>query len=277
MMNSDALKHWCLGPALVPVLALTLVGAEKGRRRAPVIFVGGVVNAASFRPAPDNFISPNSIISIFGDDFSFTTREVRKGDLDRGRLPTTLAGVSVLIGGIPAPLYFVSPTQINAQVPTPLAPGETSLRVLRENLQSPAESVKIRHVAPGLFMFQERLIVVHQDFTLVGRGVPEGATPARPGQLVILWATGLGPTSPTVRDGELPVFAARVTLPVRIWLGERELFRSDVLYVGQAPEFAGLYQINIVLPKDTPAGDLEVVLEVDGVEAQRGGLIAVDP
>ncbi len=65
-----------LGLVLLPAAASMLFGAEIGRRHAPAIFLGGVVNGASFRPAPDNFVTANSIISIFGDDLSLQTRVV---------------------------------------------------------------------------------------------------------------------------------------------------------------------------------------------------------
>jgi uncharacterized protein (TIGR03437 family) len=262
---------WVLALALGLALAPPLTGAETGRRRAPILNVDGVVNGASFAAAPDNFVAPNSIISIFGVDLSLQTKQVSEGDLVRGRLPLVLGGVQVRIGEIPAPLYFVSPYQINAQVPSEMVPGEWSLTVVRENLSGEnAAKVKVRAAAPGLFTF-----LTHTDFTLVGRGDLQGSTPARPGEIVLLFGTGFGATAPAVFAGELPDFAARVVLPTRAWLGDVELPGYLLRYVGLAPGFAGLYQINLELPDDLPVGNPQVRIEVDGVFTQPGVRIAV--
>ncbi len=278
------MTYLVLGLAAWLAAAPTVFGAEIGRRYAPNIFVGGVVNGASFTPAPDNFVAPNGIISIFGRELSLRTREVRPSDLVRGRLPHSLAGVTVSIGGLPAPLFFVSPGQINAQIPSPILPGSWMLRVNRQNLLSNAEMIEVRAVSPGLFAWPSsfvegplRAAVTHQDFSPVGRGNPEGSTPAHPGELIVLWATGFGPTAPSVFDGELPNFAARLILPSKVWLNEAAVPAHLVFYAGQAPGLAGLYQVNLMLSEDSPVGDVEVVVEVGGVRSQPGMTIPIDP
>ncbi len=286
----------------------TVFGAEIGRRYAPNIFVGGVVNGASFTPAPNNFVSPNAIISIFGKDLSLTTRQVRQGDLVKGRLPQTLAGVTVSIGGVRAHLFFVSSLQINAQVSLPIsprcfAPRSVSLtsqinakvpsgllptilevQVKRGNLQSNVEMIEVRDASPGLFSWPSSFIegppraaVTHQDFSPVGRGDPEGATPAHPGELIVLWATGFGCTAPSVIAGVLPTSPAPLILPLKVWLEETLVPDNLIFYAGLAPGLAGLYQINLLLGNDIPTGDVEVVVEVDGVQSQLGMTIPIDP
>ncbi len=254
-------------------VASTLFAADIQRRRAPVINVGGVVNAASFTPAPQNFVSPNAIISIFGIDLSLRTRPVRASDLAGGRLPLSLSGVSVLLNNQRLPLYFVSEFQINAQIPDNVQPGEWRLRVNRENLISVnAANVPIRAVAPGLFN-----VVVHPDFTLVGRDLEIGATPTRPGGVIILFGTGMGQTAPFVFAGELPNFAAPIIHPLKVFLDGAELPAWSIFYAGQAPRLAGLYQWNIILPETVPVGNLEIIVEVDGVKSQPGVFVAIDP
>jgi len=262
---------WVLALVLWLALAPPLPGAETGRRRAPILNVDGVVNGASFAAAPDNFVAPNSIISIFGLDLSLQTKQVSESDLVRGRLPLVLGGVQVRIGEIPAPLYFVSPLQINAQVPSEITAGEWPVSVVRENLSAEnAATVKVRPAAPGLFRF-----VTHTDYTLVGRGDPQGSTPARPGEIVLLFGTGFGATAPAVFAGELPDFLAPVVLPARARLADTMLPDHLLHYVGQAPGFAGLYQMNLELPADLAAGDLEIRIEIDGASSQEGVKIAV--
>jgi uncharacterized protein (TIGR03437 family) len=262
---------WVLALAVWLALAPPLTGAETGRRRAPILNIDGVVNGASFAAAPDNFVAPNSIISIFGVDLSLRIKQVSESDLVRGRLPLVLGGVQVRIGEIPAPLYFVSPQQINAQVPSQLTPGEWPLTVVRENLNAEnAATVKVRAAAPGLFGF-----MTHTDYTLVGRGEPPGSTPARPGEIVLIFGTGFGPTAPAVFAGEMPDFAAAVVFAARVRLDDAVLPGYLLRYVGQAPGFAGLYQINLELPADLPPGDPQVRIEIGGISSQAGVRIAV--
>ena len=267
-----------LGSALWLTAASTVFGAEIERRYAPTIEVGGVVNAASFRPAPDNFIVPNGILSIFGVDLALHTKGVASGDLDRGRLPISLGGVTVSIGGISAPLYFVSPGQINAQAPHLLPPGEVRVRVFREGLLSNEVFVKVADVDPAIFVFAGRPIITHLDYTFVGRGEVEGSTPAHPGEYVIIFGTGMGPTSPPVLAGQLPAFAAEVQTPLQVRIGERLLAGPGfVPYAGQAPGLAGVYQINLLLPADIAIGDPEIIIEMGESRTQPGLLLAIDP
>ena len=251
-----------------------LFAAEEGQKEIPFVNAGGVVNAASFVPAPDNFIAPNSIISIFGDDLALRTQAVTVDTLAGGRLPLSLGGVTVRIGNQAAPLYFVSPTQINAQVPASLRgrPQAWKLVVVREGLQdNVVTDVFVRESAPGLFP-----VVAHTNFSVVGRGDQVGAAPALPGEVVILFGTGFGPTQPPVEEGQLPPFAASLTLPSRVLLNGEELPEENVLYFGQAPFFAGLQQVNVRLPATLDPGDYEVVVEVAGTVSQAGVMIAVD-
>jgi uncharacterized protein (TIGR03437 family) len=253
-----------------------LFAAEKGRKEIPLVHAGGVVNGASFVPAPDNFVAPNSIVSIFGVDLALRTEAVTGDSLEGGKLPLRLGGVTVRIGTQQAPLYFVSPTQINAQLPANLTPRPQpwKLTIVREGLSNPPSAeadVYVRESAPGLFP-----VVAHVDFSVVGRGEPEGSWPAAPGEIVILFGTGFGPSQPPVDTGQLPPFAADTLLPSRVFIGGEELPPEQVLYFGQAPLFAGLQQVNIVLPEGLATGDYEVQVEVGGALSQTGVTIAVD-
>jgi uncharacterized protein (TIGR03437 family) len=264
--------------ALWLAAASTVFGAEIERRYAPTIGIGGVVNAASFRAAPDDFIVPNGIISIFGVDLSLRTKGVGFDDLDRGQLPISLGGVTVDIGGIPAPLYFVSPGQINAQAPDLPAAEQVRVRVFREGLLSNAVFVKVADIDPAIFVFFGRPIITHLDYTFIGRGEFEGSTPAHPGEYIVIFATGMGRTVPPVLAGQLPMFAAAVQTPVRVRIGERLLEGAPFIqYAGQAPGLAGLYQINVLLPGDVSLGDPEILVEMGESVTQSGLLLAVDP
>ena len=158
------------------------------------------------------------------------------------------------------------------------------MRVRRGSLLSPPETIQVRQVSPGLFSWPaERgdgtlpAVATDRDFNPVGRGFPDGATPVRAGELLILWATGLGPTTPPVLSGELPNFASFALFPVRVLLDGEPISDRRILYAGQAPGFAGLQQINILLPKDAPTGEVTVAVEVEGVSSQPGMTVSIDP
>ncbi len=271
------MRVFALGPALWLATASTMFGAEIERRYAPTIGEGGVVNAASFRPAPENVVVPNGIISIFGIDLALRTKTIGADDLRQGRLPLSLGGVSVNIGGIFAPLYFVSPGQINAQVPSTLPPNQVTVRVFREALLSNEATVKVADLDPGLFMFVGRPIITHLDYKFVGRGEVEGSAPAHPGEYVVLFATGMGLTLPPVLAGQLPMFAAQILAPVRVWIGDLLIEgAASIQYAGQAPGLAGVYQINLLLPEDVPLGDPEIIVEIADTRTQPGLTIAID-
>lgn len=254
-------------------VAARLFAAEIGQKYAPEINVGGVVNSASFTPAPENFVAPNSIVSIFGVDLALRTRAINGDDIVGNRLPVSLAGVLVRLGGQSMPLFYVSPFQINAQVPDGVFPRERpwKLEVVREGLLGRAEAdVIVKEAAPGLYP-----VATFSDFSLIGRGEIEGSRPANPSDVVVLFGTGFGQTTPQTAAGDLPLGQAPVTLPSRVLLGERMIAPDRVLYVGQAPTFAGLYQANFIIPDDQSPGDPEVFVEIGGETTQPGVRIAI--
>jgi uncharacterized protein (TIGR03437 family) len=207
-----------------------------------------IVHGATF--AKGDF-APNTFISIFGENLAWSTRAVSAANLESNTLPISLGGVQVLIGPTHGYLVFVSPGQINALVDSRLTAGTYQVRVLRDSVAGPPASIRIAETAPGLF-------AVADGFPVVTR--PDGSlvtitNPARPGQIVILWATGLGSTNPPLRPGELARGAAPLqrSAEFQIALNGKPVPVGNVLYAGIAPGFAGLYQINLLLPEDTPA------------------------
>ena len=261
------------GLAATLAATATLFAADVGRKDVPVVFEGGVVNAAGFAAAPENFVAPGSIVAIFGDDLALRTRASSLADVQNGLMPVELGGVWILFAGRRIPLYYVSPTQINAQIPYELAtgPGPWPLTVAREGLTAPVAEVKLVRAAPGLFP-----VALHADFRVVGRGEIEGSAPLAPGGAVLLFGTGFGPLAPPPRTGELSGRASRIVLPIDVWLAGERLHPSAVLYAGQAPGFAGLYQLNVVLPNRAFPEDPEVQVEIDGRRSQPGFRLAID-
>lgn len=251
--------------------AATSFAAEAERKGAPMVSPGGIVNAAGFTAGPEGSVAPGSIVAIFGVELAPLSRAAGPGDLVGATLPKLLAGVEVRIGGQSAPLYFVSPTQINCQIPVSVRIRDApyDVRVVHTNEASPVASVLIRSAAPGLFP-----VVTHQDFTLVGR--EDGAAPATAGELIVLFGSGFGETFFPLRSGQIATQASGVLAPSRVLLNDVALAPERLLYVGAAPGFAGLYQVNLLLPEDAVGPEVVAKVEVGGVVTPVGVAIALE-
>jgi uncharacterized protein (TIGR03437 family) len=235
-------------------------------------------------------VSPNAIATIFGVNFApvGTARQVGKSDLVNGDLPTTLAGVCVLVGNQPAPIFSVYPGQLNIQVPSVTA-GTASVQVktqcgTAQEQDSVAASVTVQSATPEFFYFvhnangQNPIAALNAvTGTYVGApGLIAGATftAAQPGDVLTLFATGFGATNPPFAAGQLPNEAAGVTESISVTVGGIALTPAEILYAG-VTQNAGLYQLNIQLPAAVPAGDQPVVVTIAGVSSPAGGFITV--
>ncbi len=205
------------------------------------------------------------------------TRAITGGDIRDGLLPTIFSGtgVRVYIDSTPVPLYFVSPNQVNLLLPANLKPGVKNLYLFLDGIAGPKAELRIAEAAPGLFLQQPGLaVVVRLDGSLVS-----AANPAQPGDTVLLFATGLGATVGALPlAGEVARGAAGLVAMDRfeVRLNGRLAPRDHVYYAGLAPGFAGLYQINLRLPDDTPA-DPEVRIVVGDAESPAAVRLAVRP
>jgi uncharacterized protein (TIGR03437 family) len=161
-----------------------------------------------------------------------------------------MQGVSVLIGGVNAPLFYVSPGQINFQVPVEIPLGSGSLAVQRGTQMSAVRTVSIVASAPGLFVKNPGVVdtpaIVHaSDFSYVTE-----QNPAHPGEYLAAFCTGLGPTNPAAISGQPATAAAPITGYISASL---DGFGQPVSYAGLAPGFVGLYQINFrLIDSETP-------------------------
>ena len=257
----------------------------------PQISTGGVVGGGLSVP-PVQQISPNGLISIFGQNFApaGTSRGVSNADLVNGNLPTNFAGVCVQIGGQAAPMFFVSATQINVQVPTlSAATGAVPVHVTincgtSSQAISNTQSVTVQAAAPEFFFFQlnstgANPVAARDSLTGALLGDPSllgsGFTPAKPNGYVTFYVTGLGAVTPAVQAGALPTGIASTTNPIVVTLNGTALAASDVLYAGVAPGFAGLYQVNVHIPAATPEGNLGVAIQVAAFSSPPGAFLTV--
>ncbi len=237
---------------------------------APVVSISGVVNAASFQPG----ISPGAWISIFGANLASTTRSWRSDEIVNGVLPTQLDGVSVTIDGKPAAVSYISPTQLNVQVPDDSAAGAFPVRVTAP-LGSASGTAQIQPFSPGLFTFDGKYLAAqHADYSYVGEwnllsGV--ATAPAQPGEVIILWGTGLGPSNPATPAGQLVTQASPLANQATVFIGGVQ--SPNVQWAGISG--AGLWQINVQVPSGLPDGDALVAAQVGGSQTQGNAFITI--
>ncbi|MBI2818920.1 MAG: hypothetical protein HYX73_02985 [Acidobacteria bacterium] len=223
----------------------------------PQIAQDGVVNGASFAPG-SGAVAPGSIIAIFGTNLAATTAFAQTLPL-----PATLEGTSVTIGGINAPLFYVSPLQIYAQVPFELADGEILLTVRNALSASPPVSIFLQSADPGIFTADSSGVgpaaITHNS----NQRLVTAENPATLGEFVQIFSTGLGRVLPAVASGQ-PAGSnplSDTTLLVTVTMNG---VSAPVSFKGLAPGFVGLYQVNAQVPEIAP-GVAQVVLTIDGV------------
>ena len=232
----------------------------------PVITAGGIVNAASFT-AP---IARGSLATIFGTGLA-------GGVAQASTLPlqTTLGNVQVTVGGTPAPLIYVSPTQINFQVPfeAPTS-GNAAVIVTNNGTPSAPQNAAMAEYAPGVFTYARTAtaldpIIVHLDNTLVSPSNPASAN-----EVLVIYATGAGtfdhPPATGAPSPASPLANASVTPTVKVGGAS-----ASVSFAGLTPGYVGLLQINIQLPASLPSGSSLPLVVSFGTSASPAVNLAV--
>jgi uncharacterized protein (TIGR03437 family) len=230
----------------------------------PAFTANGVVNGASFA-AP---LAPGMIASLFGTGLASSTA-VASGT----PLLTTLGGASLQVEGVAAPLFFVSPAQINFQVPWEVQGRTSAALTLAAGGTSVTATVPIISTAPAVFSTnstgrgQGAILLTPGGEIAAARGSISGRAtrPARRGEDISTYCIGLGPVSNTPRTGapaaSSPLSQA-LTLP-SVTIGT--VPATVISFAGLAPGFVGLYQVNVQIPQSAPTGDaVSVVLSIGG-------------
>jgi uncharacterized protein (TIGR03437 family) len=233
--------------------------------------ITAVVSGTSAPPG----IAPNSWITIAGADLSSTTGT---WTVTNGQLPISLDGVTVTVGGQPGYINYVSPTQINLVAPN-IGTGPTQVKVTNSLGTSPAFSSTSATFSPAFFLWPGGYAVAtRSDFSLaIKNGTFAGltTTPAKPGDVLILWGTGFGPTTPSAPVGEVvPANATYSTKDsVTVTVGKTA---ATVYGAALAPGFAALYQVAIQVPTTLANGDYPVVATIGGVSSPATTLLTVE-
>jgi uncharacterized protein (TIGR03437 family) len=216
-------------------------------------------------------IAPGEFLTIFGQGLGpFIPSSLVVGP--DGKVATTLSGVEVSIGGLLAPLLYVSPTQVNAIVPYEVSGDSASISVSYGGATIPAGSYPVATAMPGVFTAGSLGIgqgaVLNQDGS-----VNSAANPAARGSTVQIFGTGGGTTQPGSVTGSIVANGLNLAAPVAVSIGGAS---AMVTYAGSAPgEVAGLMQVNAAVPTGIPTGSAPLIVSVGGTPSQGNVTISV--
>ncbi len=217
----------------------------------PLIYYQGVLDNATF--IPGDTVAQGDILVVKGEQLSFSSLTSAAPPL-----PTAAGGTSVLVNGTAVPLFYTSYGQIAFQLPYSLPAGSATVQVKRDDGSlSNLASITVAPRAPRL------LVTVNQDYS-----INSAAHPAHAGDVLTVYAIGLGATSPSVAagapaPGSEPLARASETPVVGFGTG---FFAQQVapLYAGLTPTAAGLYQVNVSVPSGLPAGAVNMTVSFSG-------------
>lgn len=233
------------------------------RSSSPFIATDGVVNGASYLPG----IAPGAWITVKGWNLSATTRTWQATDFSGNNLPTQLDGVQVTVNGKPAYVYYVSPTQLNVLAPDDATTGAVPVQVINTAGLSKMVTASESLTSPALFAVYEPtgtyVAAVRPDGTYLGPDMP-----VKPGDTILLYGTGFGPTTPPQPVGQL-VTPAPLAGQATVQIGG---VAASTSFSGLVSP--GLYQFNVVVP-DIPDGDRPVSAAIGSAVSQPNMLLTI--
>jgi uncharacterized protein (TIGR03437 family) len=257
----------------------------------PSIRYQGVIENAVFQEG--DVVAAGGIVAAFGEQLSFEQPQSNQSL----PLPQQLGGARVFVNDQPAPIFFTSYGQVNFQIPYDTAPGEATVRIDRGSQRGNSVTVNVVPASPKILRLRLRdagiNIAEARDFFGIAvnaadntfslprsLGIPN-SRPSRRGEAIILYGLGMGQTNPPVRAGEAAPtepLAAVASSSAVVYFGALALNTGapqDALFAGLTPGLVGLYQVNVVVPEQSPSGDVAVRIQFDTV-ASEYALIAVE-
>ncbi len=253
--DDGSLVAFIIGPASGGGGAIYVVKTGGGDPRPlyapPALNLGGVIGIAAYEEP-----SAGSFVSVYGRNFGADSMVVADGL----PLPTTLGGVSLLVNGEPVPLWAVTPWQLIAQLPQTVPEGPTSFQIRgADGATTPGVTAEVKSVAPAVFIYEAPAPdpgFVYWQAAAFHAGTAEAADPAHPartGETLEIYGSGLGRTDPAVAAGA-PAPAsppARALVTPQVLIGDRP---AIVTFAGLAAGMAGVYQVNAIVPDGLAPG-----------------------
>ena len=220
----------------------------------PAPSITAVISASAF--GSFSTVAPGSWIEIYGSNLAPDTRGWTAADFNGNNAPTSLDGVKVDIGGQQAFVDYISPSQVNALLPSNISVGSMSqLTVTNANGASAPVNVTVNTIEPGLLAPASFKIAGNQYVVAIlpdGNYVlPAGAIaginsrPAKPGETIVMYGIGFGPVAPPIPAGEIDTQTNQLSNSLQVLFGTTP---AQLPYFGLAPGFVGLYQFNVVVP-----------------------------
>jgi len=259
-------------PRLATIFANPLAAGLSRGATVPI----SVVNGATFNV--EQGLSSNTFGSIFGAGFAPATASWDVKFVD-GVAPTELEGIEVKVNGKKSPIAFVlrgadvgvNYDQVNFVMPDDDAVGDVEIKLEKNGESTGSTMFKTNSVAPSLFQFEPEgrryIAAVHADGIHVGKdglfGGSPPTRPAKPNDVIQIFATGFGKTNPAFPAGTIPQPPAETVDPVQVFFGETP---ATVAYAGLS-SYVALYQINVIVPNVSP-GDIAVTAEIAGRRTQ---------
>src|SRR5271165_356312 len=237
-----------------------------------------VYTAASLVNAADNqagWLAPNALATLYGKQLAYTTETLIAADLHGDQLPAMLpgTGVTILVRGTTGYPIYVSPTQVNFLIPGNLLPGPADVQLVVDGIAGPVISVTLGATTPALFELDPQTAVA----TRPDGSVIEASAPIAPGEWAILYANALGPIAPPLAPAEIPTAAAQIDRGEFVLTLDGVAVSAESLeYVGIAPGYAGLYQINLLVPLETGANP-EIRIGIGNAMSKAGLHLPVQP
>jgi uncharacterized protein (TIGR03437 family) len=245
-------------------LTLVLVSGFAMSAIAQTPAITTVVNGAS---VASGAIAPREAVAVFGTNIGPTTLIAANA----APYPTALGGYSVLVNGKAAPLFYVSAGQVNFQAPVDLSGASATIQVTGQvngqTLQSAVMTVPVAPTAPGLYTTAGNI----GQFLGQSGDTISATNPAKPGETVVIYATGFGATNPAGTSGIAPPANAQLLASVSMTVGGQPV---TALYAGPAPGFVGIDQVNFTVPATAASGNLPVVVTVGG-QASNSAVLPV--
>ena len=237
----------------------------------PTILPGGVTSASGFGGMAT--IAAGTWIEIMGSKLATTTRSWTGDDFNGQNAPTSLDGVSVTVNSRQAFLSYISPVQVNALVPSDIGTGTMQIVVTNANGVSDPYTITANAVQPGLLAPPAFLVGGRQyvaallpdgEFAIPAGLIPGVASrPARPGEILVIYAIGFGDVTPTnIPAGTIVSLANSLVMPLEMTFGSAP---ASVAWAGLSQGFVGLYQINVTVPNVTDGDAIPLTFTLNGV------------
>ncbi len=247
----------------------------------PAISTNGLITASSF--GAYSTATAGSYLEIYGSNFATTSQTWAASNFTNGIAPTSLGGVSVTVNGRSAYVNYISPNQINIQVPANVSSsGQVPVIVTSNGLVSSAAMLNMAPFAAGLLApanfnvsGKQYVEAIHAvSGAVVSNGAVSGvpAAPAVPGETLIFYGTGFGPVTASNISiaGQIAPGQTTLATAVQFQFGSST---AQVLYSGFAPGLVGVYQFNVVVPSDVSNGDVPLQVKLGGAAIPQQGLL----